>query len=74
MPVLAYKGSLDPWPDYPANRGVIFALICAGITAVWFGFLKARFPDRIRVAAAYAESHHDVPPLDEGLDYRPAST
>jgi amino acid transporter len=74
MPILAYKGSLDPWPDYPANRGVIFALICLGIVAVWFAFLKARFPDRIRVAAAYAESHHDVPPMDERLDYRPAET
>ena len=34
---------------------------------------RARHPDRIRRAASYAEDHHEVPPLDETLDYRPGS-
>src|SRR4051812_43967811 len=33
-PILAYKGSLDPWPQYPNNRAVTFALICIGISAI----------------------------------------
>lgn len=30
VPILAYKGSLDPWPDYPNNRAIIFALVTLG--------------------------------------------
>jgi hypothetical protein len=72
-PILAYKGSLDPWPTYPNNRGIIFALVCAGISLVWWGYLRYRHSDRIRTAAAYAEEHRDVPPLDEPLEEaRPA--
>jgi amino acid transporter len=70
-PVLAYKGSLDPWPSYPNSLGIILALVCMGVSVVWWAIVRARHPDRIRQAAAYAEAHHDVPPLDETLDYRP---
>jgi amino acid transporter len=58
VPVLAYDGSLNPWPDFPNNRGIIFTFICLGIVAVWYAFLKMTRPERIRDAAAYAESHH----------------
>lgn len=58
VPVLAYKGSLDPWPDYPLNRGIIFTFVCLGLVALWYAFLKVSRPERIREAAAYAESHH----------------
>lgn len=58
VPVLAYKGSLDPWPEYPFNRGIIFTFICLGLVALWYAFLKVSRPERIRDAAAYAESHH----------------
>ena len=58
VPVLAYKGSLDPWPDYPFNRGIIFTFICLGLVAVWYAFLKVSRPERISEAASYAESHH----------------
>jgi amino acid transporter len=58
VPVLAYKGSLDPWPDYPFNRGIIFTFVCVGIVAIWYAFLKMTRPDHIRQAASYAESHH----------------
>lgn len=58
VPVLAYKGSLDPWPDYPFNRGIIFTFVCFGIVAVWYLFVKVTRPQRITEAASYAESHH----------------
>ena len=38
-----------------------------GIAVVWWAYLRYRHPERIRTAAAYAEEHHDVPPLDEPL-------
>ena len=70
-PILAYKGSLDPWPSYPNNRGIIFALVAVGLVAVWYAYLKVRHPDRIRNAARHAVEHHGVPPLDETLQYEP---
>jgi amino acid transporter len=71
-PILAYKGSLDPWPSYPNNRGIIFALIAAGLVAIWFAYLRLRHPERVRTAASHAEAHHGVPPLDETIEYDPA--
>jgi hypothetical protein len=70
-PILAYKGSLDPWPSYPNNRGIIFALVCVGLVVVWYAYLKVRHPDRIRNAARHAVQHHGVPPMDETLQYEP---
>jgi len=72
-PILAFYGSFKDFPPYPADRGVYFALVAVGIAALWWAYLRLRHPDRIRRAAAYAEAHHDVPPLDETLDYRPGS-
>jgi amino acid transporter len=71
-PVLAYKGALDPWPSYPNNRGIIFALISLGLVAVWFAFMWFRHRSRVRAAAAHANIHEGVPALDETLDYKPA--
>lgn len=51
MPVLAYKGSLDPWPSYPTNRGIIFAFIWLGLIAIWLGYLHVRHPERLAAAA-----------------------
>lgn len=70
-PVLAYKGSLDPFPEFPTNRGIIFAGVGAALVLVWWAYMKVRHPDRIATAAQHAETHHEVPPLDETLDYRP---
>ena len=43
--------------------------------ALGLGYVVSLYAQRYAGAGAiYAESHHDVPPLDEGLDYRPAST
>ena len=71
-PVLAYYGSLHPFPTYPNNRGIIFAGIAALLVLVWFGYLQIAHPERVRSAAQQADQHHGVPPLDEQLDYTPA--
>jgi amino acid transporter len=72
-PVLAYYGSLHPFPTYPNNRGLIFAGIAAAIVAVWFAYHQIVHPDRVRAAASHADQHVGVPPLDEGVDYSPAA-
>ena len=72
-PVLAYKGSLDPWPTYPANRGVIFAIVALGVVAIWFVYLRLAHPERISAAAQHAAEHRGVPPLDENLQFEDAS-
>jgi amino acid transporter len=70
-PILAYKGSLDPWPQYPANRGIYLALAALAVTILWYAYLKVRHPDRIRTAASHAIDHEGVPPLDETLQFEP---
>jgi hypothetical protein len=71
-PVLAYYGTLHPYPPYPFNRQVTFAAISVGLVAVWLLYLRLARPERMRAAAAHARMHHGVPPLDEDLDYTPA--
>ncbi len=66
-PLLAFKGSLHPFPHFPNNRGVYFALVCIAITAIWYLFLRVTRPDRVRLAARHATEHDGVPPLDEPL-------
>jgi amino acid transporter len=71
-PVLAYKGSLDPWPTYPANRGVIFAGVALGLVVLWWIYLRLAHPERISRAAQHAAEHRGVPPLDEDLQFQDA--
>ncbi len=71
-PLLAYYGSLNPFPTYPNSLGIIITAICAVLAAVWFAYLKARRPQRVANAAQNADQHHGVPPLDETLDNKPA--
>jgi amino acid transporter len=66
-PVLAYYGSLHPFPTFPNNRGLIFAGIAALLVVVWFAYLQIVHPDRVRTAARNADEHVGVPPLDESL-------
>ncbi len=73
-PVLAYYGSLHPFPTYPNNRGIIFAGVAAGLVVIWFAYLQLARPRRVAGAAQHAEQHHGVPALDETLDYTPAET
>jgi amino acid transporter len=72
-PVLAYYGSLHPFPTFPNNRGLIFAGIAALIVVVWFAYLSFAHPERIKAAARNADQHVGVPPLDEDLDFHPAA-
>jgi amino acid transporter len=53
-PVLAFKGSLDPFPTEPSAQGVWIWLAGMFLALVWTFWLRARRPERIRVAAAYA--------------------
>jgi amino acid transporter len=71
-PVLAYYGTLHPYPPYPFDRQITFAAISVGVVAVWFAYVRLTRPDRVRTAAAHARTHHGVPPLDEELDFTPA--
>jgi amino acid transporter len=71
-PVLAYKGSLDPWPHYPGDLGAIFAGVGLIAVAVWFTYLRVRHAERVSLAAQHANVHHGIPPLDEELDFAPA--
>jgi amino acid transporter len=72
-PVLAYYGSLHPFPTFPNNRGLIFAGIAALIVVVWFAYLSFAHPERIKAAARNADQHVGVPPLDEDLEFHPAA-
>lgn len=71
-PVLAYYGSLSPFPAYPNDLGLIFAGVSLVIVAIWFAYLRAQHPQRVASAAAHAEEHHGVPPLDEDLEFHSA--
>ena len=62
-PILAYKGSLDPFPTYPLNLGVWIAVAIIGLTGVWWLVLRITRPDRIRQAAAHAVQVAAVPAI-----------
>ena len=70
-PVLAYYGSLHPFPPYPGDLSLIIAGGCAVLVGLWFLYLQAVHPERIAGAARHAAQHHGVPPLDENLSYQP---
>jgi amino acid transporter len=70
-PVLAYYGSLHPFPPYPGDLSLIIAGSIAVLVAIWYAYLHAVHPERIRNAARNAAQHHGVPPLDENLAYQP---
>jgi amino acid transporter len=64
-PLLAFKGSLDPFPTFPNNRAVFIAIACLVIAAVWYAVLHVARPERVRLAARHAIEHQGVPALDE---------
>jgi amino acid transporter len=71
-PVLAYYGSLHPFPTFPNNRGLIFAGIAALLVVIWFAYLQVVHPDRVRGAARQADEHRTAPALSE-LPVEPGS-
>jgi amino acid transporter len=70
-PVLAYYGSLNPFPPYPGDLSLIIAGACAVIVGVWLAYMRARHPERVAAAAQHALEHHGVPPLDESATFKP---
>jgi len=64
-PILAFKGSLDPFPTFPNNRAVFIALAGILISAVWYAVLHVTRPNEVRLAARHAVEHEGVPALDE---------
>ena len=67
-PLAAFYGALHPWPVYPLNQAVYFALGTAAVSLVWFLALQVTRPDRVRNAARHAAEHEGVPALDEPLE------
>jgi amino acid transporter len=70
-PVLAYYGSLHPFPPYPGDLSLIIAGGCAVVVLAWYLWLQSRHPERVAAAARHAEQHHGVAPLDENLAFEP---
>lgn len=70
-PVLAYYGSLHPFPPYPGDLSLIIAGGFAVVVAVWYFYLQSAHPERVANAARHAKEHHGVPPFDESLSYQP---
>jgi amino acid transporter len=59
-PVLAFKGSLDPFPPEPIAQGVWIWLVGMFLSLVWCLWLRAKRPDRVRAAAAHATDTDDA--------------
>ena len=66
VPVLGYKGSLDPFPAYPFNVGVYIAAAMIVLSAVWWLVLRVTRPDRIKTAARHALQVAATPPETAG--------
>jgi amino acid transporter len=73
-PILAFKGSLDPFPTYPNNRAVFIAIACLVIAGVWYAIVHITRPEQVRNAARHAVEHEGVPPLDEPIPEGAAPT
>ncbi|MGH2842595.1 MAG: hypothetical protein ACRDKL_03285 [Solirubrobacteraceae bacterium] len=70
-PVLAYYGSLHPFPPYPGDLSLIIAGGFAVLVAAWYVYLQAVHPERVAGAARNAAQHHGVAPLDQSLKSEP---
>lgn len=70
-PVLAFKGSLDPFPPFPGDVAVWIAIGSVVASAVWYGVLHFARPMQVKLAARHAIEHEGVPARDETLDLQP---
>jgi amino acid transporter len=59
-PILAFKGSLDPFPSYPNNWAVWFWWGGMAVALIWYLILRFTRPERVRAAAAYAADHMEI--------------
>ena len=53
-PILAFKGSLDPFPSSPNNQAVFIWIGGMIVALVWCLYLRATRSEEVRAAAAYA--------------------
>jgi len=60
FPILAFKGSLDPFPKYPNNWAVWFWWGGMAVALLWYLFLRFTQPERVRAAASYAADHMEI--------------
>jgi hypothetical protein len=75
-PILGYYGALNPDPHNRSNynwEAIYWTIALLAIALAWFAVLIVTRRQSVENAAAHAAEHHGVPPLDETLDYRPAS-
>ena len=56
VPALSFDGSLDPFPTYPNDIAVYFAVGSLGLALAWYVLVRSRRPDVMGTAAAHAES------------------
>jgi len=75
-PILGFYGALDPEPHDGSNYNWVamyWTLALVAIALVWFVILLVVRRANIDNAAAHAAEHHGVAPLEETLEYGPAS-
>ena len=65
-PVLAFKGSLSPFPTYPNNLGVYAAAVRVVIAAVWTAGVRMMRPERVQQAGIYALEDAEAAPYGVG--------
>ena len=53
-PILAFKGSLDPFPTSPNNQAVFIWIGGMILALLWWLYLRATRSEQVRAAAAYA--------------------
>ncbi len=53
-PILAFVGSLSPFPTYPNNLAVYFAGIVFILVAIWTAGLAMQHAERVKAAATYS--------------------
>jgi amino acid transporter len=63
-PILAFKGSLSPFPTYPNDIGVFIAIGGVVLSALWYGVLHFARPAQVKSAAAYAVESPGAAPAE----------
>ncbi|MGI8826420.1 MAG: APC family permease [Chloroflexota bacterium] len=69
-PILAFKGSLSPFPVYPNNLGVWIAVAALVIAALWTIVIMMTRPERVSQAALYAVGEDAALPI-RGMELAP---
>lgn len=57
VPILAFDGSLNPFPVYPNNIAVYFAAASVVVALGWYAGLRIWRPDAVAGAAMYADAN-----------------